>query len=222
MLIGSNMAFMAGGGGPVTISLTDHAVDSSDSATYTFTSRAIGTASSGRKIVVGIARNSGGAAGAVSSVTIGGISATKITGVNYVSESSAELWQADVPTGTTATIVVVWANSGLRMGIGVWALTNAAASAHDAQTASNGAPGMSVSINCPANGAVLGCASNGGASTWTWTGIAEQYDEGTEGGVRYQSGASSAFATQQTGLSVTASDGSGGSVTMAVCSFGPA
>ena len=63
---------------PVTAAFTASAVSGTNATSYTFSSQALGTASSSRMIVVGITGSSNsGSASTISSVTVGGESATK-------------------------------------------------------------------------------------------------------------------------------------------------
>ena len=106
--------------GDTSVTFTASAVNTSAQSSYTFSSQAIGTASSDRVVVVGTSGGSG-ATDAVSSMTIGGVSAVKAIGI--VNNTGTEIWYATVPTGTTASIVVNWGGTKNRSGIGVWALT---------------------------------------------------------------------------------------------------
>ena len=72
--------------------------------TYTITSATLGTASSTRKIIVGVTRYRNDSA-LTPTVTVAGVTATLVTGSagNY---NSVYLYIADVPTGTSGNIVV--------------------------------------------------------------------------------------------------------------------
>ena len=92
----------------------------SDLTTYTFSSQAIGTASSNRRVIIGTV----GFAGirTVSSLTVGGISASLVKRQQQGSVT-AEIWIATVPTGTTADVVVTWSGGQTRCAIAVWSAT---------------------------------------------------------------------------------------------------
>lgn len=213
------------GGGVAEVSCTDDSIDTGSATTYTFSSQALGTAASDRKIVVGaFAVN---AVKAVSSMTIGGVSASLVVAKTNSGGEQIELWQAAVPTGTTGDVVVTWAGGQLGCGIGVFRIVGAESAAHD--TGGSAAAGAgSDTLDIPANGVAVGVAGTNpnGIPTWTWTGLTEDYDAGgiitaSDGS---HTGASDAFATTQTGLSITAtatSYGVRGSV-MAIASWGPA
>jgi hypothetical protein len=96
-------------------------------ATWTFTSQAIGAASATRIIVIGIAAQAGTGI-TVSSVTVGGNSATKATGAGLTNASNGaagDIWYyADAGAlGTAATILVNWSASITRTAIAVYNVT---------------------------------------------------------------------------------------------------
>lgn len=205
----------AGGVVPATVSFTASAVDTTNLTVYTFSSQAIGTANSTRQVVVGVSSNE-----TVSTVTIGGISATKILEIG--GSQRAGLWVADVPTGTTADVVVTFASGGARCAIGVWALYNAASSTDD--TGSSTANPLTDTLNIPASGVAIGYAYtfNSPSRTFVWSGITEAFDEDVESTAR-SSGASDEFTTEQVGLTITATpSGSTSTNSMALASWGPA
>jgi hypothetical protein len=187
LMVNQLNGFGVGANVVVALTFTDHAVDASDAATYTFSSRAIGAAAGDRQVFVAVA---GVNTGDVTSLTVAGISATKLVGQTFTgaATSNVEIWRADVPSGTTATIVVNTTTSGNRLGIGVYAATGALNTAFHSFTSGNNATN-SGSINIPANGGCIGVAvTTSGGTSFTWTGLTEQYDENQES-VSYQSGA---------------------------------
>lgn len=134
--------------GPNIISLARDTVyyeDSTDAATFTSDARGIGTASATRRVYALIASSSSVAGGTLTSVTIGGISATidvqvDIGDVDFDNTLICAIASAVVPTGTTAVIV---ANFNMTLGgfaAGVIALDNVQnATAFDTATGNSGA-----------------------------------------------------------------------------------
>ena len=189
-----------------TVVFTDSSVDGTDGTVFTFTTQSIGTAASNRKIVVSVSMAAAGAGRSVSTLTVGGISATLLVAdTSSGGTEQTELWQADVPTGTTATIVVTWTGGSVaRTGIGVWAVYNAASSASDTGNRDSGAAqDMTLNITIPAGGVAISAAGSGTSATYTWTNLTEDFDETIESSTT-QSGASDAFATLQTEITITA------------------
>tara|TARA_R110000764_G_scaffold1253_2_gene4852 strand:+ start:7048 stop:7797 length:750 start_codon:yes stop_codon:yes gene_type:complete len=210
---------------PVEVSLTANAINAATSTAYTFSSQALGAAVSDRIIVVG--GFSTNAVRTVSSVTIGGVSAAQIVAATNSGGEQCALWQASVPSGTTGDVVWTWSGAEVGMGIGVWRIVNAAASAH-ASSGVTGASALSSTLDIPANGAAI--AYSGAASvnrTATWTGLTERFDEnGIEDGSTSgnHTGASLAFETVQSGLTIqmTLSGGSIRNPVLTMASWGPA
>jgi len=205
---------------PVTYSFAGSAVDANNLTTYTFSNHSIGTASATRKVVVCIAGNGTAAGRSVSSVTVGGASATELidyqnpTGTDQVSA----MYQIDVSSGTTANIVVTFNDTMADMGIGVFAVYDAAVSvtATDTDPSEPGA----LSINVPANGVVIACSRSDNGTTCTTTGVTEAYDENIDSN-RYHYGGAATFETEQTSLSI-GFDASGNNQTSIAASWGPA
>lgn len=190
------------------IAYTDHVEDGTDTSNYTFSTRAIGTAASNRYVVaaIGIANSS---PPTISSVTIGGVSATLVTQVTGTYERTA-FYIAAVPTGTTATVVVNTSGS-LRCNIGLWALydlSSATATDTDSSTSSTG----SVNLDISAGGVAIGFSNtftSASARTFTWSNLTENFDVAYEGNNQSVSGASAAFATAQSGLTISSTPSAG-------------
>jgi len=206
---------------PATVVFTDNNVDPANQIAYTFSSQAIGTALPTRKVVVAVGcMPSASAVRTVSTLTVGGISATLVKQVNQASGNypAIEIWQADVPTGTTADVIVTWNAGCIRCGIGVWAVYDAASAADD--TGNSTASPLTNTLNIPANGVAIGYSMSGASATHSWTNLTEKFDETVEGGMTH-SGASDAFAAEQTGLAITDTLSAGGEQLMALASWGP-
>lgn len=180
------------------------AESSSDLTTYTFSTQNLGVADSARYIIVGIMARAIGGSTTVSSVTVGGISATLV--VEHFNSSSnsdyAGLWIAAVPTGTTGDVVVTFSAGQLRAHIDLWRAVNiSSATATDTDKSTASPP--SVALDIPAGGFAIGCGCSGaGGSSCTWTGLTENNDRITES--LNGSVASDVFASAQTGLTITA------------------
>ncbi len=203
---------------PVAISNTANAIDTtSPTTTHTFSSKAIGTAAADRIVVVAVgASNSGGET--VASMTIGGISATKISDAQNTAGTS-ELWAAVVPTGTTADIVVTFtgSNNG-HCAISVFAVTNADSTASD--TGSSTATPPSTTLDIVNNGGAIGVAWNHDASAFTWTGLNEVVEQATAFG--RQTAAFQALAIGETGRTISADPGVDDRPSMALAAYTPA
>lgn len=214
---------------PVALTYVTNVTDSTDQTTYTFASTSIGTASSDRVVVVVIGSRAN-AARSISSVTVGGNSATAIATANNSGGGAeiAAIYAVAVPSGTTASIVVTFSAAMLRIAVGVYTLTGTggAVTAYGTatQTPSGSSPTDST-IDCPANGGILAVnfSNSSATSSTTWTGLTERFDVNPETSSSGVSSASDNFASAQTNLTVTATVAS---VTvqqaMAIASWGPA
>jgi hypothetical protein len=170
---------------PKSLTFTDHATDTANLTTYTFSARAIGTAASDRRVHVLV---HGGGVGdtTLSSVTVGGVSATINVQASSGQHTSA-IATAAVPTGTTGDVVVTFSGGKARCGIGVYASTGLS-SETAVDTDSSTADPATATLTSVAGGFVLALAAGDNSSSLTWTNVTEDYDEVFESTV--QSGAS--------------------------------
>jgi len=151
--------------------------DSTDATSYTFSSEAIGSPKENRVIALCIGSRSAGST-TVSSVTIGGVSATKQVEYRNLTSGTtlANIWTAEVPTGSTADIVVNFSGSVYRCGVGIYRIVGISS---QVPYSSNGATANNVSINMNTpnvEAAVIAmCTTNADGST-TWTGLTEDCD----------------------------------------------
>lgn len=171
--------------------------------TYTFAAMSFGTASADRYLIAGFI---GGVTTVrtVSSVTIGGVTATELY---YVANgaTAAAFYIAAVPTGTSGDVVITWSAGYDRCGVSLWSATGLG-STTVVDTGTSTADPYNDTMNCNAGGFILGVGfDNGGPSTWTWTNLTERAD--TDWGGPSHGTASDNFASAQSALSITA-DGS--------------
>lgn len=174
---------------------------STDLTNYTFSSADIGAASVSRLVVVGVTSIAASGSRRVSSMTIGGIAATRAVDENDTGRFVSELWYALVPTGTAANIVVNHDGAMTSCSIGVWALYDVIATPTNTASSFVG----SVSINIPAGGIVV--ANNHTSGAVTWTGATENFDDATLGDASGSghSGASRQATVAEVGTTVSSS-----------------
>lgn len=169
----------------VSLTYTDNATDATNLTTYTFAGMDFGAASSDRIMVAAII--GGGTAATISSVTIGGVSASRVVQANNSNSNSAEIWTAAVPTGTSGDVVVVWSTGIARSGASLYRMTGAESTVIDTDTtgATNGLSAqfdLNQTINTVTGGAVVSVAYQGyfDPGTWTWTGLTEDVEGNVE------------------------------------------
>lgn len=162
-------------GSIVTLTYQDHAETTSAGSSHSFVAMGVGSASADRYIIAAFGFRA--AAGTtISSVTIGGVSATEAVFVENGTQHAA-IYVALVPSGTTATVVI---NTSAICGF-VYCTTNSITgigSVTPSSTASSIAAAPTAAMSCLANGAIFGCANvtGGGTISATWSGLSEDSD----------------------------------------------
>lgn len=174
------------------VTYLQHTGDAGDLTTYTFAATNLGAASGGRFIIAAIgARATGSTALTVSSVTIGGVTATQIVQAENspTNANLAAIYMAAVPIGTTGDVVVTLSRAAVRCSIDLWSATGISTTAHD--TDSSTADPSTATLDTLGAGVLVAVSVSAGASppTFTWTNATERYDglivaaEGTGGAV---------------------------------------
>jgi len=174
-----------------------------NSSGTTYSAQNFGAASSDRYIVVILAAR---VAATISTITIGGVSAT-ITLQQAQSSNRIGIAIAAVPTGTSGDISFTLSGGTLfRSLISVYRVTGidaAAAFATASATTNNG----TMSVTIPADGIVIGGAMSFSTASgaFTWTNLTEDSDILVNGTTGLGTG-SDAFSTLQTSRSISANN----------------
>lgn len=140
------------------ISYTSTSSSTNNQSNYTFNNMSIGSADANRVIAVAIYA---GLNGTATSVTIGGVSATKVVGVTG---TVAEIWWASVPTGTTATVAISLSGSAGRCAVSAYRIIPGYSST---PYSSNSTAGVSTSQNEITGGASVFLSVRAGSSAYT-------------------------------------------------------
>lgn len=161
-----------GGGGTVpTVSFTDSDVDATNKTTYTFTSKAIGTADASRYVCVVAVNVASVNQRRLSSMTIGGSAATLITRPSAGEKRATGIACRTVTTGTTATIVVTLTGQAEGCYILVYSLYNL----NSTTPLSSGTTGYTTSdaehsFNYTQDGIIIaGAVARAGTLATTWS-----------------------------------------------------
>jgi len=157
----------AGGGGIIPFTgynFTDRAVIASGT---TFSSVDFGTASSDRSIIVFVVTWDG----SVTGMTIGGVTATEISGDVFSGIGiHCNAFYASVPTGTTGNIVLTTTNTA-ESGIIVYNAFGGSLQNFDTFTSST-LPTININLNVDAGDAVMAMATAANSvNSITWTGV---------------------------------------------------
>jgi hypothetical protein len=148
-----------------------------DATSYTFTAAAIGAAGGNRRVAVIVASASGGSP-VVSGLTIGGISASEVVGQTTGNGfQRISIWVADVPTGTTANIVVSYAATQGRCGVAVYALYDTSKLQAESTASSTANPSaLSLTATGIPSVAIAGAWEGSNSTSFTWSGLTENLD----------------------------------------------
>jgi len=204
LMVNHLIGFGAFASQPATVVFCANSLDTVDRITFTFSSVSFSTAAADRRVVMALWEQ-GGAVG-ISSVTIGGVSASQLVGSGGTTNPLVSLWIAAVPTGTSGNVVVQFGGGTANCAIAVWAVygigSNTAFATATTSAAENPA---SESLSVPSNGVAIAASRLVTNTTaFTWSGLTEDFDALLEVG-RY-SGASDAFASAAT-PTITANSG---------------
>lgn len=141
----AQMLMMAACGQGGEIGVVSSSVEGGDfsSTTFTTSSLSIGTATSTRRVLACIAAMDavqGTPPGDPTSVTIGGVTATKLAGFSQVASPEHcgySIWIATVPSGTTAAVVANFSRTVVGYSVRAFALTSAIPEPVDTRNGSN-------------------------------------------------------------------------------------
>jgi hypothetical protein len=212
MLPGIAGGIQAGLAGLYDISYLSYAAGGSGSS-VTFTAYGLGAAHTARRIFIGIHWRETTVHRTVSSVTIGGVSATIHEQEGHTGGATgfgAAIASAIVPSGTSGDVVVNFSGSQSECnisGIRAVGLFNSSPTEALTDTTSGTSNNLSVAIDIPASGfcmAVFTSSTNAAGDAVTWAGVTEEYD--TNSGVR-ESMAWSAGMAAETNRTVSATVG---------------
>lgn len=177
---GFNVTVAAGGGGPG--SITWGAWQYLDPATNpdTAAAMAIGPADADRWVVVAAVLVNF-TSSSISSMTIGGVSATLLNAYDPTGDIRTEFWKAAVPTGTTADVVVTLnAGSAYQIGVATYYATGEPTLHDSAGDEVITSLRLDVAIDVPAGGAVLAITGNEATGNLdTWTGVTADSTDNT-------------------------------------------
>lgn len=202
------------------ISYVSNANVATNNVQHTFPGQSIGATGNNRYIAVCISGYQG-TIGALSSATIGGISATIAVQANGTTTVTAIIIAA-VPTGTTADIVLNWAVNTQLLGISVYRIVDLnSGTANTTGTDTVLSAGVaSLTLNNNANAVMIASACSIDGTAWgSWTsGLTEDSDQYV-GSSTAAASASGFFATANTPYTASASAGTGTRGAMVVATW---
>jgi hypothetical protein len=226
-VFGTQMFGSAAAATPVTASFAGVTGSTSETTGFTFSGHAIGTAATGRLVVVGFGNSGGGGGTAgISSMTVAGVTATKIVEITAADNTTSGIWTAPVDSGTTGDIVISYSRTTNGTYVGVWAIYDANTTASDSSgDIDDGGIIYTTTLDIPANGVAMACSMDGkggSAPTHTWAGLTENFDLNYKGN-QAGSGAHKTFDTIQSNLTISSTPNATTHQGSMVCaSWGPA
>lgn len=176
---------------------------SSSATTYNLASAPFGQPAQERYIVCGItAERAAPTAYGIASSTIGGVAASVVVDAEESAGGfDSYIIIAKVPDGTSGTISITFNSGQVLCHAGLWRVTGIA-SPTPFDTASDTADPVSMSIDVPDDGIVIGTATNATSGTaFATSGVTENYDVSFDGS-RHVGGSVSGLSAQ-TGRTVT-------------------
>ena len=170
--------FIPGGNSaaPLQITYRGNYTSAADLSSYTTTALPIGVADATRFALIGIAVNDT-AANSISTVSIGGVSATKITASLATNTFRLiEWWWAPIPTGSAdVTITVTLTATALDFFLALFTMIGSAtATVYD--TATSIVDPAALNLDIPNNGAAVAAGWSNLSGTATWTGLTEAFE----------------------------------------------
>lgn len=164
----------------LTTTFLQNTVDNVDKSTYSFAAQYVGPAHPTRVVVAGVAICKSPAS-VQPTVTIGGVTATLITGTTHPTSGDpidgTWLFWAPAPTGTTADVVVTSPSSG-GVGLALWRVVGAWGTATGSSTTNDRGAPVSRTVTGVAGGAIICFIGTrpDGSETFTWTNATERVD----------------------------------------------
>lgn len=172
---------LAGGGSSSgkSFAYSTSAIEEVDTSTpVTFSSIAIGTAASDRRVHVAVHFRGNGNGRALDTVTIGGVTATvNVNGGSDGTRAFVAICTANVPTGTTADVVVAWTGgTSSAVAIGVWYSYGLTSSVANSTSTSTADPASATLTTLSGGFAISAAQYSDDSGNFTWTSLDKRYD----------------------------------------------
>lgn len=196
---------------PINVTYQSSNLDTAGRLTYTFTNQAIGTASSDRYVVVGIATvtvSTTAASATLTNIQVNGTSTTIAAQATFNSNIRSALGYLNVTAGTTANIVINITGTAQCMGLAVWTVTgpfNGVSGASNSSVVDDSGTVFTVTHPTVAPGnKIITIGRTGSAATTTWTNAVEDFDFLIENNQARTSGATSNIVSGASNYTITA------------------
>lgn len=195
-----------GSSNPTRTYIAEYTLATAANTTFTHTGASLGTAATGRRVVVGVMAYVASGTPTFSGCTINGQTATiavQALGTN----TFVGIAIAQVDSGATGDIVYTWSSNVQYITTYVWAVSSLTTTTAHATTSDNTVTSSELSgtLNVPANGLVFAITGtiDGSPTVPTWSAGVTGDDNTLNGSSTGAAGASAAYGSAQTPLTVT-------------------
>lgn len=165
-----------------------------------------------RHLLIGAA-GAGSSAGLISSTSIAGVAGTELFEINN-GNTAVSFHIAEIAAGVSGNLALTWSSNKNQHWGHVWEITGLA-STTPVDTGSTTADNGNVGLTTVVGGFAFGVAAGGGAVTFSWTNITEDYDAALVS----TSSSASHIATTGTALTVASDVSSASSFVVAFIAF---
>lgn len=170
------------GGSSFALAFTDHKEDASGGTPVTYTGILFGATDASRVVAVAISWRASNDTDTITGVTIGGVSATQVSGA-YANGAGgillADIWYATGVSGTSGDVVVTYSATSSRSSVAAYRIiTGTPTPTNSAKNAGQpfGTATLSANLTVPASGAGFAIFGNRNQSTnTTWTNATRDY-----------------------------------------------
>lgn len=165
---------------PPVLTFLQCANDTTDLTTYTLSAQNVGTAGATRKTIIGIVGVDNATVFGVSTVTVGGDSATEIVDEDGTGIDDSAIYILDNPVGTSEDVVVTFSEAISAIGVCLWEADGLSSSTAVASVANDdtASAAISLNLNTSASSLTVGVCGTTNSATATWVGLTERADAG--------------------------------------------
>jgi hypothetical protein len=194
---------------PAEVTFLGSDVGTDNTSSYSWTSVNFGAAASDRFLVVAVYGDAGSTNANVNSVTIGGVSASLLgTAVGNGTTAQCQFWGAIVPTGTSGTIAISFSATRASAAYGLWSISKLL-STTPVDSYSDTDSTLSGSVSVVNSGVLLAAASVRDVTSFSWTGVSENFDSQVESVSTVTGGSLALAGTASGSVTVTAAQAAG-------------
>ena len=213
------LPLLSGGISGAVLTYQTFATEGSGGSNITYSSLSFGAAASNRVMVVVIGARLTGSNNSVSSVTIGGVSATEApSSLSQAAQVLTDIWYASVPSGATGNVNIVFAGATVATAVQIYSVnTSTPAPTSSSAGVSGVLTSISTTITVPTNGVGVVGFTDQGPSSPALTNATLDNNGAMTGGRALLSG----HTTSTGSVSPGGTNASGTSLSLSAAAWGP-